>query len=168
MTMLVKDVMVKNVITINTQTTLGEAVKIFVEKGIGCLPVVDENGALEAFLSDEDIVHYVISHFHLLETEGHYYKYHYPKEEGDNYLKMLLKNCVNDKAYLAARHHVKPAEPDESVRCVAEAMQKKHTKRLPVVENGKLVGIITGNCILHGLFTNGPTEKDAPAPTVSH
>ena len=60
MAVLVQDVMIKNIETISDEATIGEAVEIFAKKRVGCLPMVDENGLLTGFLSDGDIVDYVV------------------------------------------------------------------------------------------------------------
>ena len=60
MAVLVKDVMLKDIITLSDEATIGEAVEIFAGKRVGCLPLVDGNGILTGFLSDGDIVDYVV------------------------------------------------------------------------------------------------------------
>ena len=42
--MQIKDYMKKNVVSIRTTTTIGEAAAVIVEKHVGILPVVDEQG----------------------------------------------------------------------------------------------------------------------------
>ena len=80
MAVLVKEVMIKDIVTLSDKATIGEAVETFATKEIGCLPMVDENGNLTAFLSDGDIVNYVVSNVRLAETESKNYRYRYPKE----------------------------------------------------------------------------------------
>lgn len=163
MAVLVKDVMIKDIITINDKATIGEAVEVFAEKEIGCLPMVDDNGTLTAFLSDGDIVNYVVNNVRLAETESKNYRYRYPKEICTNYFSMLLKNCVDKPAYYAATHRVVTVSETDTVRRTAELMQKKHLKHLPVLdENGKLIGIITRNDIINGLFRDYLDDPDAP------
>ncbi|MEE0510628.1 MAG: CBS domain-containing protein [Peptococcaceae bacterium] len=163
MAVLVKDVMIKDVVTISDKATIGEAVEIFATKEIGCLPMVDENGALTAFLSDGDIVYYVVSNVRLAETESKNYRYRYPKEICTNYFTMLLQKCVGKPAYNAATHRVVTVAETDTVRRTAEIMQKKHLKHLPVLdENGKLIGLITRNDIINGLFRDYLEDPDAP------
>ena len=60
MAVLVREVMIKNPVTLKDTATIGEAVEAFAEKKVGCLPLVDAQGNLTAFLSDGDIVDYVV------------------------------------------------------------------------------------------------------------
>ena len=56
MAVLVREVMIKDPVTLKDTATIGEAVEVFAEKRVGCLPMVDAQGNLTAFLSDGDIV----------------------------------------------------------------------------------------------------------------
>ena len=159
MAVLVKDVMLKNVVTISDEATLGQAIKVFADKQIGSLPMVDKDGHLTAYLSDGDVVYYVISTLRLLRTESKNYRYRYP--ENEDFFTPLLKNCVCDRAYDAATHRVITAEPDETVRHAAEIMAKKNLKAMPVVENGKVVGLLNRNEIVQGLFKNYLKDPEA-------
>ena len=68
---------------------------------------------------------------------------------------------MDDKAYAAATHHVITVESTDTVRQVSQLIQKKHLKHVPVVENGKLVGMITRNDIINGLFKDYLADPDA-------
>ncbi len=163
MAVLVRDVMIKDIVTLNDKATIGDAVETFAEKEIGCLPMVDDNGTLVAFLSDGDIVSYVVNNVRLAEVESKHYRYRYPKETCTNYFTMLLKNCVDKPAYNAATHRVVTVSEVDTVRRTSELMQKKHLKHLPVLdEDGRLVGIITRNDIINGLFKDYLDDPDAP------
>ena len=54
-TVRIKDVMVKDVVTISPEDELKEAVRLMVERKIGCLPVV-ENERLVGLLTETDIL----------------------------------------------------------------------------------------------------------------
>jgi CBS domain-containing protein len=51
----IKDIMVKNVITVTPETDLCEAVRLMVDRKIGCLPVV-ENERLAGLITETDIL----------------------------------------------------------------------------------------------------------------
>ena len=163
MAVLVNEVMIKDIVTISDKATIGEAVEIFAEKEIGCLPMVDENGNLTAFLSDGDIVYYVVNRLRLMQTTGKVYGGRLmPDPKCTNYFSMLLNNCVDQPAYDAATHRVVTISDYETVRKAAELMQKKHLKHMPVVdENNKLVGLITRNDIINGIFRDYLADPDA-------
>lgn len=61
--MLVKDCMKRNVYTILPTTTLGEAARLFAEKHIGSLPVLDRQGKLVGMLQLSDLLALVLPDF---------------------------------------------------------------------------------------------------------
>ena len=55
----IKDIMIKNPITIADNATVQDAIDLFSYYRIGCLPVVDPAGHLVSFLSDGDVVGFI-------------------------------------------------------------------------------------------------------------
>ena len=51
---------------------------------------------------------------------------------------------------------------DESLEDVVELMERHHIKRLPVIESGRMVGIISRANLMHALAS---LARDTPAPT---
>ncbi|MDO4281403.1 MAG: CBS domain-containing protein [Peptococcaceae bacterium] len=157
MAVLVKDVMLKDIVTISDEATIGDVVEIFAKKKIGCLPMVDENGLLTAFLSDGDIVDYVVRNVRRRNNQYNHVRAWYQVDCFSSY----LKKCVDDKAYAAATHHVITVESTETVKKVSQLFQKKHLKHIPVLDEGKLVGMVTRNDIINGLFKDYLENPDA-------
>ena len=157
MAVLVKDVMLKDIITLSDEATIGESVEIFAGKRVGCLPLVYGNGILTGFLSDGDIVDYVVRNVRRRNNQYNNIRAWYQVDCFGSY----LRHCVDDKAYAAATHHVITVESTDTVRQVSQLIQKKHLKHVPVVENGKLVGMITRNDIINGLFKDYLADPDA-------
>lgn len=52
----VRDIMVRDVVTVRPETSLREASKLLWTRRLGCLPVVDEAGALVGMLTASDFV----------------------------------------------------------------------------------------------------------------
>lgn len=164
MPVLVKEVMLKvpDVVTISNKATIGEAVEMFATKEVGCMPMLDERGNLVGFLTDGDIVYYVVNRLRLMQTIGENYKSRYPDPRHSNYFSMLLKHCTNEPAYDAASHRVVTIGEDDTVRRATELMHKKSIKDIPVLdENHKLVGLITHNDIIMGLFNEYLEDPEA-------
>ncbi|MBI3129057.1 MAG: CBS domain-containing protein [Candidatus Tectomicrobia bacterium] len=57
-TVLVKEVMTENVVTVSPEDEVAEAARLMLEKQIGCLPVVDD-GKLAGLVSESDLVRLV-------------------------------------------------------------------------------------------------------------
>lgn len=57
--MTVKDVMVKkeNIFTIGADRTIERAAKIMADEKVGCLPVLDGDGAIEGIITEVDLLH---------------------------------------------------------------------------------------------------------------
>lgn len=51
----IRDIMIKNVVTIDKEALLEEAATVLRKNDIGCLPVVDENNKLEGIITHNDI-----------------------------------------------------------------------------------------------------------------
>jgi CBS domain-containing protein len=54
----VRDVMVRDVMTVNPETALSSAAKILLQHKLGCLPVVDEQNVLVGILTESDFVRF--------------------------------------------------------------------------------------------------------------
>ncbi len=113
--MLVKEIMVRDVKTTGLDSTIQEAAQLMSEHSIGCLIVV-ENDKLEGIITERDIVRRVVSENRI------------PSET---------------KVRTAMSQEVVLIRPDATVEEAAEAMTAHKVKKLPVVENNQLVGIVT-------------------------
>jgi CBS domain-containing protein len=52
-----RDVMVSRVITVKPSSSVKEAAKVFLERGISAAPVVDDEGKLVGIVSEGDLLH---------------------------------------------------------------------------------------------------------------
>ena len=118
--MIVKDVMKTDIEKIPPAMNIQEAARKMSMKKIGCLLIVDGHKLL-GILTEDDIIRKVVG-------EGKS-----PKETTVG--EIMVKDVV----------HI---EPDMSLEDVAELMTEKSIKKLPVVENKRLMGIITATDIV--------------------
>jgi acetoin utilization protein AcuB len=123
--MFVSDWMSTNVYTVNLDSPLSEAVKILREKKIKHLPVVDKKNAVIGVLSDRDIKEYMPSKATTLDV----YELH----------NVLLETKVTK----VMKRKVFIAKPDLPIEEAAMLMYDNNIGCLPIVENNKLVGIIS-------------------------
>lgn len=112
--MRVKDVMVKNVKTISPGATMAEAAKTMKKYRIGCLVVVERNNVL-GIITERDLAYKIIAEERSLDTK------------------------VED----VMTRDLKTISPDKSIKDAAKVMAAHVIRRLPVIENGKLVGILS-------------------------
>jgi CBS domain-containing protein len=147
----------REVRTVHPDTSLAELARLFAETGIHGAPVVDAEDRLIGIVTESDVLN---------ATKTKYVKYNlvYPSihqfgmdfKEGVAYEDIL-------KAFDEVKHipvsqlmtrKVTTAGPDDLVEDITPMMVKHKINRVPIVEKGKLVGIVTREDILRGLFRN--------------
>lgn len=127
--MKVRDVMTKSVATIRPDATIKDAAQIMQQHNVGSIPVVDSNG-LVGIVTDRDIVVRNIA-------------------EGKDPLSTPVKNVMTSQ--------VTTVTPDEDVHTITKMMASRQIRRVPVVENQKLVGMVS----LGDIATTGRTDVEA-------
>jgi CBS domain-containing protein len=132
--MKVRDAMTTGVKTVRPDTSLKDAAAILAEHRIGGMPVVDDEGHVLGVVSKADIL--------VKErAESPYRGLHGLLHHGE-----ASAVATKVEARSAGEAMSSPAitvEPSYSVASVAELMIDEGVNRLPVVEDGELVGIIT-------------------------
>lgn len=124
-TLVVKEWMTKNVVTVTTHATLPDAHKIMKERKIRRLPVVDDNGHLVGIITRGDVREASPSDATTLSI----YELNY-----------LLAKLTVDK--IMTRNPL-TVTPDTLVKDAARLMLEHKIGGLPVIENNQVVGIIT-------------------------
>ena len=131
--MRVGEVMTSPAVTVPPETPLREVAAILTEKGISGLPVVDESGALVGVVSEADIL----------------YKELPEAQRAGRFASLLNPHAHSDgkrAARTAGEAMTSPARSIEATSHVSDAartMIEAGINRLPVVADGKLVGIVT-------------------------
>ena len=123
--MLIKDRMTRSPITAPPEMPMQEALKLMRERGIRRLPVVDKKGKLVGIVSDRDLLHASPSDATSLSVWEL------------NYLlsKVTLKELMTTPVITVT--------PETPVQEAARIMAEMKIGGLPVVEAGKVIGIIT-------------------------
>jgi acetoin utilization protein AcuB len=121
--------MQREVVTIQPWTTLPQAIRLTRERGIRHLPVVHE-GRLTGIVSDRDLKRAMASPATTLEV----HELHY-----------LLERVTVDQFMTPVVITIPPLSPVEDA---AQIMVTEKISALPVVEHGRLVGIITETDLL--------------------
>ncbi|NLM27918.1 MAG: CBS domain-containing protein [Clostridiaceae bacterium] len=127
--MKVRDIMTKSVTSISPEATVKDAAQLMQRHNVGSIPVVDANG-LVGIVTDRDIV---IRNIAL----------------GQDPYSTPVKNVMTSQ--------VTTVTPDEDVNKITQMMSSRQIRRIPVVENQKLVGMVS----LGDLATTGVTSMEA-------
>lgn len=123
--MLVQDVMTKNVVTIDCNETVFDACKKYKDYKVGCLVVMDKK-IIVGIVTERDIIERVIL------MDGN------PKTT-------MIRDIMS--ANIKTVHALAPVEK------AAEIMKENNIKKLPVISNNEIVGIITVTDMSRALST---------------
>jgi CBS domain-containing protein len=134
-----KDIMTRDVITVTEDTPVSEVAKIFLEKRINGVPVVDKEGAVVGIACNSDLID---------QTK----KLHIPTvvalfdiviylESVKQFKKDLEKIAGSTVKNICSRNPI-TITPETSIEDIATIMAEKHVHTLPVIEDGKMVGIV--------------------------
>ena len=142
--MFVKDIMSFPVITANENDTLREVAIKMLENKIGALPVVDQEGNLVGFLSETD--------FSAKEHNIPFSRTLEPKLFGRWMTKQGIEKMYEDaKNSMVKEIMSQPVifiEEDASIEELIEKIMKYNFHRIPVVKDGKPVGIVSRRDLL--------------------
>ena len=148
-TVRVGDVMTHDVVSVTPGTPLKDVAAALVERGISGLPVCDPDGAVVGVLSEADL---------LVKQGGS------PERSGGLFAWLVETASAPDlaklRAHTAGEAMTSPALTVETASPVSEAartMVSLGVNRLPVVEDGRLVGIVTRADLVR-LFTRSDEE----------
>ena len=118
-----EQIMTPNVITVGPQATIHEAIQLLLDKNISGLPVVDRDGTLVGILTEYAL------------------------------LAMAYDKGVSHQ--LVAQHmtrEVISVDADAPVNRVADQFIVNRVRRLPVIEGGRLVGLVSRIDVLRALY----------------
>ncbi len=155
------DVMATNVITVGPEDRVAEVAQVLVSNRISAVPVVDDTGKIVGVVSEGDLIRRV--------------------ESGTEHRRAWWLDLVASRADLAAEYvkergprardvmtgKVVTVSPDTDLAEIANLLEAHTIKRVPVVEDGKLVGIVSrANLIqalaaLHSQLPAATTTDDA-------
>lgn len=139
------DIMTKTVITGKPDTTVKQATELMMRGQISAIPVLDTTGSVVGIVSEGDLMRRV---------------------EGANdrtrswWLSLFAESPTSARGFIQERgQHLKDimttqvttVTPDTPVGEIALLLEKRHIKRVPVIEEGRLVGIVSRANLLQAL-----------------
>lgn len=149
-----KDIMTTNVVTVGPDTDVRTIARSLIERGISAVPVVDHVGRVIGIVSEGDLMRRAEAG-----TERHPSWWLElladPEEKARDYAKshgLTAKDVMTRPAVTVAE--------DASLAEIATLLERHRIKRVPVVRDGAIVGIVSRANLLHGLVAK---EEGAPA-----
>jgi CBS domain-containing protein len=152
--MKIKDVMNKDVIVCAPNDTLGNLADLFKKNHISGIPVVDK-GKVVGLVSETDLIKlfktpefsndlWLPSPFEIIEIP---IRNLVKLEETKKFFENMKLRPVKD----IMTRTIHSISPDDALEDASTMMVKHDVNRLPVIDNGKLVGIVARSDIIRGL-----------------
>jgi CBS-domain-containing membrane protein len=150
--MYARDVMTTDVISVAPETTIGEIAALLIQHRISAVPVID-TGAIVGIVSEGDLMRRPET-----DTEGAPSPWlsllsgpgvapdRFSKAHGTTAREVMTRNVIT-------------VTPDTPLDEVASLLEARRIKRVPVVQDGRLVGILSRANLLHGLVA-APLSAD--------
>ena len=125
----VKDIMTKSVISVDSTITVNEAAKMMEDAKVGAV-IVMENNTPVGIVTDRDFAVKIVAHAYQITTP--------------------VKQIMSSPLIATI--------PDETVLMAADLMYTRDIRKLPVIDNDQVVGIITATDLVNQLAIS--TEDD--------
>jgi CBS domain-containing protein len=141
-----RDVMTTNVITVSPETTVQEVAQTLLERGISAVPVVDKSGKLLGIVSEGDLMRRAESG-----TERkHSWWLDMVSSTEDQAREYVKTHGVHAKDVMTA--NLVTVDENATLEDIATVLEKHHIKRVPVVKDGRIAGIVSRANLLRGLI----------------
>lgn len=140
--------MIKDVISVSPETTIKEVMKTIVDKKIGGLPIVNNEGILKGIITDGDILRaikpidrHIQDYFNLIT---------YIQEQ--NMESRLSELAELPILRIAKTRGIVTVSPEDDMKQVVVILAKHHFKKLPVVDKeNKVVGVISRGDVIRNI-----------------
>jgi CBS-domain-containing membrane protein len=141
----VGDVMTTHVLSVPPDASVAVAAQLMLQKRISGLPVINDHGNLEGIVTEGDFLRRA-------ETDTGRRRPKWieffmgPGRLADEYVRFSGRKVSN-----VMTHEVQTVPPDTPLEQVVRLMERHNIKRVPVVEKGKVIGIVTRANLLHAV-----------------
>jgi CBS domain-containing protein len=139
------DVMVRDVVTVSRDTDVAEAINLLAERDVSALPVLDKDGNLVGVLSEADLIHRAE-----IGTEKHRPWWLEAVTGGSTLAEEFAKSHGKKVGEVMTDAVISVAE-ETPLSEIAALFERKRIKRVPVVKDGKLVGIVSRSNLIQAL-----------------
>ena len=141
-----KDIMMTDIMTVSPDTPVRDVVQLMVDRGVPSVPVVDAAGKVLGMVSEGDLLRKKIApqRPQVVDVLGGY-------QGMEEYREAFRKMGANTSGEIMTSPVVTVEADDEAAK-VGETVLNHHIKQVPVLENGKLVGVISRSNLLRWLL----------------
>jgi len=151
------DIMTRKVVSVDAETTIAEAARLMLQHRISGLPVTDQSGKMVGIITEGDLLHRAE-----IGTERRHRRWIElligPGRLADNYVDAHARQVGE-----AMTETVVSVTPQTELPDIVQLMETRNVKRVPVVENGRLVGIVSRANLVRALIRRLAEEQAATA-----
>jgi len=143
----VRDIMTTDVLTFGPDDGVEQAMRALLDRNIDAAPVVDDEGKVVGLLSNGDLI--------VQESE-----LHFPTvmtflggtfEFGQKHFEQELRRALGSKVSEVMSTKPIVCKDDDTIERAATLMHEHDVSRLPVVRDGRIVGIVSRNDVLRAI-----------------
>lgn len=135
-----KEIMAKKVVTVGPRATIAEIAKVLVEHKVSGVPVVDKAGKLIGIVSEGDLLHKEVTPRlpDAINILGAIIYYNGVERFNEDFKKLMAGTARE----IMSRDVITATE-DVEITEIGELMLKHSIKRIPIVRDDMLIGIIS-------------------------
>ena len=148
--MKISEIMTRNVVTVRPTASIRDAARALVEHAVSGLPVVDERGGVVGVLSEGDLIvrqkpRERTPWWRVFFDDGERLAREYQKAEGTTVAEVMTRSVIS-------------IAPDMPIESAAVILDERRIRRLPVIADGRLVGIVSRGDLVKALAAATPAE----------
>ena len=148
----VKDIMTRDLTSVTEDTSLKDVAEVLSLRGINGIPVVNHKNEVTGWISERDLITNIFPEKVKIEN---------PDVIGLGNLSQVVKKLTQVgsakvKDYMSKTFH--PVKEETSAADVAELMLHKDLKRLPVLREKRLIGVVDRVSLAHILLEEGSLD----------
>ncbi len=145
------DIMVRDVVTIGPDESIARAARLMTDSDVSALPVINAEGRLAGILSEADLlrrpeIDTATRHPRWVETPAPTLASEFAKSHGKRVADLMSENVIS-------------VSEDAPLNEIAALLERNRIKRVPVVRDGRLVGIVSRGNLIQVLASAAVTAK---------
>lgn len=149
----VEEIMTRDVIAVAPDTAIHTVARLLVDHGISGVPVVDDQGAVVGILSEGDLIVRQKPRprppwWDLFLRDGEHLAREYQKAMGTTVAEVMTRSVIS-------------VRPSASIGAAAALLDRHRVRRLPVLDEGRLVGIVSRGDLVKALAMGAPDAAEA-------
>lgn len=156
-----ESIMKRDVFTLPANATVAEAMQVLVDKHISAAPLVDEQGQTVGFVSDGDIMRYLSKRSTMMMDPVVMIMQTVDADGGNKDFARKLDELMTMPAKSIGAKGIIGVDVHADLPEVCRVLGENHLKKVPVLDEGQVVGVINRSDITHYSMEQYLAERDA-------